>query len=174
VVAAVAGVVGFIDPDRELADAAETRRRQIILEMGYKVPELRVYVRSGGSFANALRFLTDRPGGPFVRELYRVLQVYDITADLERGIKTVMEHNQECEPLMNLGGDLLAVLVEGGEIGVVLEAHADAAQHEQRRLLRQQGQDNSQQMSYVVAATTLIVIFLLVAGPALWTVVTTL
>ncbi len=168
------GLFGFFDPDSELAAAAERRRRQIILEMGYKVPELRVYVRSGRTFVAALRYLTSRPGGPFVRELYRALQVYDITADLERGLGTVIERNRLCEPLVNLCGDLMAVLAEGGELGAVLESHTDTAQHEQARLLRQQGQDNTQRMTYLVSGTTLVVIFVLVGGPALWTVVTSL
>ncbi|MBN1955665.1 MAG: type II secretion system F family protein [Anaerolineae bacterium] len=170
----LAGLFGFFDPDSEVAGAAETRRRQIILEMGYKVPELRVYVRSGKTFVAAMRYLTSRPGGPFVRELHRALSVYDITADLARGLQMVVERNRMCEPLANLCGDLLAVLSEGGEVGTVLEAHADTAQHEQRRLLRQQGQDNTQQMTYLVSGTTLVVIFVLVGGPALWTVVTSL
>ena len=165
------GLLGFVDPDSELSEAAEKRRRQIILEMGYKVPELRVYVRSGRTFVAALRYLTNRPGGPFVRELYRALTVYDITADLARGLRLVVERNRACEPLVNLCGDLLAVLAEGGEVGTVLEAHTETAQHEQRRLLRQQGQDNTQQMTYLVSATTLVVIFVLIGGPALWTVV---
>ncbi len=169
-----AAAAGFFDPDSELAEAAEKRRRQIILEMGYKVPELRVYVRSGGSFTNALRYLTERPGGPFIKEMHRALAVYDITADMERGLRSVLERNRMCEPLVNMCGDLMAVLAEGGELGGVLDTHADAAQHEQRRLLRQQGQDNTQQMSYVVSATTLIVLFLLIGGPALWVVVTSL
>jgi len=168
------GPVGFFDPDGELSEAAEKRKRQIVLEMGYKVPELRVYVRSGRTFVSALRYLTARPGGPFVKELHRALQVYDITADLERGLRVVMERNLLCEPLVNLCGDLMAVLAEGGELGVVLEAHTDTAQHEQQRLLRQQGQDNTQQMTYVVSATTLVVIFLLIGGPALWTVMVNL
>ena len=172
--AALGAVAGFFDPDRELAEAAENRRRQIILEMGYKVPELRSYVRVTRSLAAALRFLTQRPGGPFVRELHRVITIYDITSHMSRGLQAVIDHNAECEPLVNMCGDLLAILDESGEIGVVLEAHADAALHEQRRLLRQQGQDNTQSMSYVVAGTTLVVIFLLVAGPALWIVVNTL
>jgi hypothetical protein len=163
------GLAGFFDPDSEVTEAAENRRRQIILEMGYKVPELRVYVRSGRTFISALRYLTDRPGGPFVKEMHRALHIYDVTADLQRGLQAVVERNRHCEPLVNLCGDLLAVLAEGGEVGVVLEAHTEATQHEQRRQLRQQGQDNSQQMSYLVTATTLIVIFLLVGGPALWT-----
>jgi hypothetical protein len=168
-------LVGFMDPDSELAEAAEKRRRQIVLEMGYKVPELRVYVRSGRTFVAALRYLTNRPGGPFVRELYRALRVYDVAGgDLERGLRAVMEHNALCEPLVNLCGDLLAVLAEGGELGVVLEAHTDTAQHEQRRQLRQQGQDNTQQMTLVVAGTTLVVIMVLVGGPALWQVLTAL
>jgi Flp pilus assembly protein TadB len=170
----LAGVAGFFDPDAQVAEAADRRRRQIVLEMGYKVPELRVYVRSGRTFVSALRYITSRPGGPFVKELHRALVVHDITADLERGLRAVMEHNRLCEPLVNLCADLLAVLTEGGELAPVLETHAAAAQHEQRRLLRQQGQENTQQMTYVVAFTTLIVMFLLIAGPALWTVVVSL
>ncbi len=169
-----AGIIGFIDPDSEVAEAAEKRRRQIILEMGYKVPELRVYVRSGRTFVAALRYLTARPGGPFARELYRALAVYDITADLGRGLEAVIERNRLCEPLVNLCGDLLAVLAEGGEVGTVLEAHTETALHEQRRLLRQQGQDNTQQMSYLVTGTTLVVLFLLIGAPALWIVLTAL
>ena len=168
------GAVGFFDPDREVAEAAEHRRRQIVLEMGYKVPELRVYVRSGRTFVSALRYITSRPGGPFVEELHRALVVHDITADLERGLRAVMEHNRLCEPLVNLCADLLAVLTEGGELAPVLETHAAAAQHEQRRLLRRQGQENTQSMTYVVSFTTLVVMFLLVGSPALWVVLTNL
>jgi len=168
------GLVGFFDPDQEVADAAEKRKRQIVLEMGYKVPELRVYVRSGRTFVSALRYITARPGGPFVKELHRALQVYDITADMGQGLSVVIKHNELCEPLVNLCADLAAVLAEGGELGPVLEAHAEAAQHEQRRLLRRQGQDNTQAMTYVVSATTLIVIFLLIGAPALWTVLISL
>ena len=168
------GLVGFFDPDREVAEAAEHRRRQIVLDMGYKVPELRVYVRSGRTFVSALRYITSRPGGPFVKELHRALVVHDITADLERGLRAVMEHNRLCEPLVNLCADLLAVLTEGGELAPVLETHAAAAQHEQRRLLRQQGQENTQAMTYVVSFTTLIVMFLLIGSPALWIVLTSL
>jgi hypothetical protein len=174
VVAIAAGVAGFFDPDSELAGAAEKRRRQIILEMGYKVAELRAYIQSGRTFAAAMRYLTQRPGGPFVKELFRVLQIYDITADLDRGLRVVLERNAMCQPLISLIGDLLAMTGQGGEVGPVLEAHSDTAQHEQARLLRQQGEDNSQQMSYVVAGTTLVVIFLLIGMPALWTVMTTL
>jgi Flp pilus assembly protein TadB len=174
VAAIAAGVAGFFDPDSELAGAAEKRRRQIILEMGYKVAELRAYIQSGRTFAAAMRYLTQRPGGPFVKELFRVLQIYDITADLDRGLRVVLERNAMCQPLISLIGDLLAMTGQGGEVGPVLEAHSDTAQHEQARLLRQQGEDNSQQMSYVVAGTTLVVIFLLIGMPALWTVMTTL
>ena len=169
-----AGAVGFFDPDREVAEAAEHRRRQIVLEMGYKVPELRVYVRSGRTFVSALRYITGRPGGPFVKELHRALVVHDITADLERGLRAVIDHNRLCEPLVNLCADLLAVLTEGGELAPVLETHAAAAQHEQRRLLRQQGQENTQAMAYVVTFTTLIVMFLLIGSPALWIVLANL
>ena len=170
----ITGLVGFFDPDTELREAAERRRRQIILEMGYKVPELRAYVRSGRTFVSALRYLTSRPGGPFVKELYRVLRIYDITTDLERGLAAAKERNATCESMVNLCGDLMAAIAEGGEVGKVLETHAEAAQHEQQRMLRQQGQDNTQQMSYVVTATTLIVVFLLIGAPALWNVVVSL
>jgi hypothetical protein len=163
------GLAGFFDADSELIEAAENRRKQIVIEMGYKVPELRVYVRSGRTFVSALRYLSDRPGGPFVKEMHRALHIYDVTADLQRGLRAVIERNRHCEPLVNLCGDLLGVLADNGEVGVVLEAHSEAAQHEQRRQLRQQGQDNSHQMSYVVTATTLFVIFMLVGAPALWT-----
>ncbi len=168
------GLVGFFDPDQEVADAAEKRKRQIVLEMGYKVPELRVYVRSGRTFVSALRYLTSRPGGPFVKELHRALAVYDITADLERGLRAVIDHNPLCEPLVYLCADLLAVLSEGGELGPVLEAHAETALHEQQQLLIRQGQENTQAMTYLVSFTTMMVLALLVGAPALWTIVISL
>jgi Flp pilus assembly protein TadB len=174
VVAAIGGFVGTVDPDNEVSTAAEERRKQIVLEMGYKVPEMRAYVRSGRSFVSAVRYLTSRPGGPFVKELLRALRIYDITSDVERGMRAVMEANPLCQPLVNLCGDLVAVESEGGEIGPVLEAHTESAQHEMRRMLRQQGQINTQQMMYVVAGAMLIVTFILVGGPALWIVITSL
>jgi hypothetical protein len=174
VIGAAGAAFGFFDPGSAVKEAAEARRRQIVLEMGYKVPELRAYVQSGRTLVAAMRYLTNRPGGPFVRELHRALQVYDLSSDLERGLQVVMERNALCEPLTNLCGDLLAVVSEGGEVGVVLEAHAETALHEQRRQLRQQGQDNTQRMGLVVAGTTLVVMFVLIGGPALWTVMNSL
>ena len=105
---------------------------------------------------------------PFIIQEWEDGQPPKTTAELD-GLCAVMARNGLCEPLVTFCGDVLAVLAEGGELGPVLDAHADAAQHEQRRLLRQQGQDNTQQMVYVVAATTLLVIFVLAGGPALWT-----
>jgi len=174
VVAAIAGAVGFTDPDRELADAAEERRRQIILEMGTKVPEMRSYVMAGRHILFILRDLTDRPGGPFVQELHRALSVYSQVTDIVRGLETVIDYCRPCQPLVNLCADLIAQHEEGGELGKVLSTHAETAQHEQARLLRQQGQDNTQAMMYVVAATTLIVIFILVGAPAMWILVQSL
>jgi hypothetical protein len=173
-IAVIAAVVGFFDTDRELAEAAEERRRQIILEMGTKVPEMRTYILAGRSILFILRDLTERPGGPFVQELRRILDVYSLTTSVERGFEAVIDHCRPCQPLLNLCVDLLALHKEGGDLGKVLNTHADTAQHEQARLLRQQGQDNTQQMMYVVAATTLIVIFILVGAPAMWILVQTL
>jgi len=174
VVAVIAAVVGFFDPDRELAEAAEERRKQIILEMGTKVPEMRTYILAGRSIMFILRDMTDRPGGPFVQELRRIQAVYSLTTDVERGFEAVIDYCRPCQPLVNLCVDLFALHKEGGDLGKVLNTHADMAQHEQARLLRQQGQDNTQQMMYVVAATTLIVIFILVGAPAMWILVQTL
>jgi Flp pilus assembly protein TadB len=173
-IAAIAGAAGFTDPDRELADAADERRKQIVLEMGTKVPEMRSYVLAGRSILFVLRHLADRPGGPFVQELHRILAVYSLTTDVGRGLEAVIDYCRPCQPLVNLCADLLALHQEGGDLGKVLSTHADTAQHEQARLLRQQGQDNTQQMMYVVAATTLIVIFILVGAPAMWILVQSL
>ena len=178
VVAGIAAVVGFFDPDSDLAGKAEERRRQIILEMGTKVPEMRTYILSGVSLPDLLRRiirgLTDRPGGPFVEELSRALQVYASTSSLPRGLELMIDRNQLCQPMVNLCGDMLSIVNEGGELGKVLDTHADMALHEQRRLLRQQGQENTQNMSLVVSGTTMVVIFLLTGGPALWVVLQSL
>jgi Flp pilus assembly protein TadB len=174
VVALGAGLVGFFDPDRELVEAADKRRRQLILEMGTKVPEMRAYVLSGMAILDTLRHMVRRPGGPFIQELYRIRAVYSLTTDLARGYEAVLDHCRPCQGLVNLMADLMAQHKEGGDLGKILDTHADAAQHEQARLLRQQGQDNTQQMMYVVAATTLVVIFLLVGSPALWILVQSL
>jgi hypothetical protein len=178
VVAGIAAVVGFFDPDSDLAGKAEERRRQIILEMGTKVPEMRTYILSGVSLPDLLRRiirgLTDRPGGPFVEELSRALQVYASTSSLSRGLELMIDRNQLCQPMVNLCGDMLSIVNEGGELGKVLDTHADMALHEQRRLLRQQGQENTQNMSLVVSGTTMVVIFLLTGGPALWVVLQSL
>ena len=170
IVGLVAGLIGFTDPDRELSEAVEKRRRQMVIEMGHKVPEMRTYVRAGRTLPRVLRRMTDRPGGPFVQELYRVLEVYAATSNLERGLRMVMQRNRLCQPLVNLCGDLMAAIESGGNLGPLLDAHADAAQHEQRRMLRQQGEDNAQEMGLVVAGTTLLVMFMLIGAPALWTV----
>jgi Flp pilus assembly protein TadB len=167
VVGAVLGYVGFVNPDSQLASAASQRQKELSLEMGFRVPELRADVMSGSTIQRAIRGMAHRPGGPFVEELRRAVTVLDVSRDEAQAMDYLLDRNRNNELMTEFANSVKMVSRQGGQIGPVLNVIADLAQERLRLSITTQARKNLQEMTRPIALASLIVTTLLVIVPAL-------
>jgi len=161
------GYVGYLGPFGQLEAAVKERQYRMQIEMAFRLPELAAIVSSGKSILQALRTLTERPGGPLATELARLLRLYDATTSLETAANAVVEHNR-FPPLTEFLRQILMVELRGGTIAPTLNVQAETAQANLQRRLLEQGLANAGAMEMPVLVTSLLVMMGLIAGPAIW------
>jgi Flp pilus assembly protein TadB len=167
---AVAGFVAFMaysNPDSQLAGAAGKRQRELTLEMGFRIPELRADVLSGATIQRAIRGMARRPGGPFVEELRRAVAVLDVTRDDAQAMEYMLDRNAGNELMSEFANSVKMVSRQGGQIGPVLNVIADLAQERLRLTISNQARKNLNEMTRPIALSSLIVTTLLIIVPAL-------
>ncbi len=167
------GFVGWLLPDTKLEGAVKKRQHLLTVEMGYRIPELAAYVRAGNSVIRAFRHLADRPGGPFIAEIRRVLAVYDATTSLSVALEQMVERNQ-MRATSEFGQQVLMVEKEGGSLGPALDVLSESAQDNLRCRLKEQAESNANAMTLPVKGGLSLVIFMLVGSPALYIVLQSL
>jgi hypothetical protein len=166
----VGGVVGlfmFTSPDGKLAGAAAKRQRELTLEMGFRIPELRADVMGGNTVQRAIRGMARKPGGPFVEELRRAVTVLDVTKDDTLAMDQLIERNEGNELLTEFANSIKMVSRQGGQIGPVLNVLADLAQQRLRLTIQSQARKNLQEMTRPIGLSNLVVTSLLIIAPAL-------
>jgi Flp pilus assembly protein TadB len=161
------GIFGYTNPDQSVAGAAAARQREISLEMGYRIPELRADVMGGSTIQRAMRSLSKRPGGPFVDELRRAVLVLDITKDDTMAMDQLMERNFGNELLTEFANSVKMVSRQGGQIGPVLNVLAELAQQRLRLQITSQARKNLQEMTRPIGLSNLFVMSLLIITPAI-------
>ena len=163
------GLMGFDRfgaPDSALSSAASKRQRELTLEMGYRIPELRADVMAGNTIQRAIRNMARRPGGPFVEELRRSVAVLDITKDDTLAMDQLVERNEGNELLAEFANNLRMVSRQGGQIGPVLTVLAELAQQRLRLTIQAQARRNLQEMTRPIGVSNLLVTTLLIVAPA--------
>ncbi len=171
--ALVGALQGWIMPDGKLKAAVKQRQHELIVEMAFRIPELAAYVSTGRSLPRAFRYLAGRPGGPFVAELRRMLAIYDATTSLPTAIEQLIARNR-LRALTEFGQQILMVEKEGGSIGPALAVLSRSAQGTLKRRLDEQAADNAGAMGLPVSGGAMLAVFLLVGGPALYIVLSSL
>jgi Flp pilus assembly protein TadB len=166
-IGAVLGYVGFINPDSQVGSAASTRQKELSLEMGFRVPELRADVMAGATIQRAIRGMARRPGGPFVEELRRAVTVLDVSRDEAQAMDYLLDRNRSNELMTEFANSVKMVSRQGGQIGPVLNVIADLAQERLRLSITSQARKNLQEMTRPIALASMIVTTLLVIVPAL-------
>jgi pilus assembly protein TadC len=169
----IGALQGWIVPDSRLKAAAKKRQHELTVEMSFRIPELAAYVSTGRSIIRAFRYLAGRPGGPFRAEIRRTLAIYDATTSLSVAISQMIERNR-MRALTEFGQQILLVEQEGGSIGPALDVLARSAQRALKRRLDEQAADNAAAMGLPVSGGAMLVVFLLVGGPALYIVLSSL
>jgi Flp pilus assembly protein TadB len=169
-VAGMAAYFGWTAPDTALRSAAARRQRNIGLEMGYRLPELRSDVLAGRTVMSAMRELSRRPGGAFVEELRRVVLAFDVQKDEAAALAVLIDRNHNNEIVSEFVNQMTMAIVHGHEVNRVLNVLAAAAQ---QRLLQQvavQGRLNAQEMGRPLAAGSVLILALLIMLPASFTI----
>lgn len=163
----VFGYASFRSPDSMLAAAALRRQREMALEMGYRIPELRADVLAGFTIQRAIRNLAVRPGGPFVEELRRAATILDITKDDTLAMDQLIDRNEGNELLAEFANSIKMVSRQGGQISPILNVLADQAQQHLRLNIQGQARRNLQEMTRPIGLSSLVVTSLLIIIPAL-------
>lgn len=168
----VFAMLGYTNPDGQLAGAAASRQRELALEMGFRIPELRSDVMGGATIQRAMRNMSRRPGGPFVEELRRAVLTLDITKDDTVAMDQLIDRNANNELLLEFANSVKMVSRQGGQIGPVLNVLADLAQQRLRLNITSQARRNLQEMTRPIGLSNLIVMALLIVLPALAAILT--
>ena len=163
-------MMNYASPDSALAEAAITRQKELTLEMGFRVPELRADVIAGNTIQRAIRNMSKRPGGPFVEELRRAVQILDVTRDETLAMDQLLDRNVGNELLTEFGNSVKMVSRQGGQIGPVLNVLSDLAQQRLRLSIISQARKNLQEMTRPIAMSNLLVMSMLIILPALATI----
>lgn len=164
------GMMSFTSPDSSLQAAAVKRQKELQLEMGFRVPELRADVIAGSTIQRAIRNMSKRPGGPFVEELRRAVMILDVTRDETQAMDQLLERNTGNELLTEFGNSVKMVSRQGGQIGPVLNVLSDLAQQRLRLSIISQARKNLQEMTRPIALSNLLVMSMLIILPALATI----
>lgn len=175
--AAVGGGVGvssYGSPDQKLREAAVNRQREISLEMGYRIPELRSDVLAGNTIQRAIRNMGRRPGGPFVEELRRAVELLDITKDDVAAMDQLIERNEGNELIIEFANNLKLVSRQGGQISPVLDVLADVAQQRLKLQIQSQARRNVQEMTRPIGLSSMFITTMLIIVPAIVGVVASL
>ncbi len=159
--------LGYTSPDAQLAAAALSRQRELSLELGYRIGEIRSDVLAGITLPTAIGNLSRRAGGPFVEELRRMTTALKVDADEVAAVNTLLDRNQNNEFVTEFGNTVRMALLHGARVESALNALADAAQIRLRQTIQAQGRRNAQEMARPVALTTTLVISMLVIAPAI-------
>lgn len=160
------GLFAYQLPDSSLAAAAARRQRELSLEMGYRIPELRSDVLAGSTIQRAMRNLSIRPGGPFVEEIRRAVTILDITKDDTLAMDQLIDRNDGNELVAEFANSVKMVSRQGGQIGPVLNVLSDQAQQHLRLSIQAQARKNLQEMARPVGLGSLIVTSMLIILPA--------
>ncbi len=164
------GAVGgsaYGSPDKKLQETAINRQREISLEMGYRIPELRSDVLAGNTIQRAIRNMGRRPGGPFVEELRRAVEVLDITKDDTVAMDQLIDRNEGNELIIEFANNLKLVSRQGGQIAPVLDVLADVAQQRLRLQIQSQARRNVQEMTRPIGLSSMIITTMLIIVPAI-------
>jgi tight adherence protein C len=163
--------LGYVSPGGRLEAAVRERRHRMVIEMAFRLPEMAAIVSTGKSITQACRTMIERPGGPFITELARLLRVYDTTMSMALAVEAVVQHNHFA-PLTEFFRQVLLVEQQGGAIGPTLQVQAEAAQNTLQRWLLEQGLQNAGIMELPVVAGSMVVTMILVGGPAVYLLLT--
>jgi hypothetical protein len=167
-------LLGFGEPDGKLIDSAVDRQRELGLEMGFRIAELRSDVLAGYTMQRAIRNMASKPGGPFIEELKRIVAVLNTSKDDSVAMDAFMDRNSGSEIVQEFGNQIKMVTREGGEIAPALNVLTEAAQNRLRQQIMQQGRKNLQDMSRPVGIVSLVVTFMLIIIPVVFSIINSL
>jgi Flp pilus assembly protein TadB len=163
----VAGLLAYSSPDQALQSAAVRRQRELSLEMGYRIPELRSDVLAGNTIQRAMRNMSRRPGGPFVEELRRAVIVLDVTKDDTLAMDQLIDRSSGNELVIEFANSIKMTSRQGGQIGPVLNVLADLAQQRLRLQIESQARRNLMEMTRPIGIGSLVITTFLIIAPAI-------
>lgn len=166
ILALILGMLGYGQPDEVLRAAATQRQDELSLEMGYRISELRADVLAGLTIQRAMTEMANRPGGPFVEEMRRVVAVLrmkdndDIVA-----MDSFIDRNRGNELVEEFANQVKLVSQRGGQISHALNVLADSAQQRLKVQINAQALKNLSAMQLPLSGSQVFILTMLVIVP---------
>jgi hypothetical protein len=150
----VGAFLGFLEPDTMLSKAARNRQDSMTIELGFGVPKLHSIVERNPSIVDGVRELIEEPGGPFIEEMTRVMNIYGSARNMTTGLTEMIARNTNDAVREFCTSMRMAVERRGGNLGEALARQSLKARHQMRRYVKQRSIRNkrataAQTYSYV-------------------------
>ncbi|MDR7427991.1 MAG: type II secretion system F family protein [Armatimonadota bacterium] len=157
--------LGWLVPDRAIANAERERREQLILDAASALDRLAIYVAAGHALPAAVRSMAERPGGAWVAELRKIAADYAVTGDFPGALEQAIERNGRLPEIARVCERLRAAYeMGGGGVAQSLRRMAQDARHTIRLLIAERGYRNAVYM-VIPAFFAIIAIAVILIGP---------
>ena len=107
-------VIGWMMPDRIIANAERERVEQLILDAASTLDRLAIFVAAGNALSAAVTSLAARPGGAWVAEFRRIAAHYATHGDFAAALEDAIERNGRLPDVARVCERLRAAYVMGG------------------------------------------------------------
>lgn len=164
-VAGALGVGGFFLPDMTLNSALQERREAILTEMAFALDRMAIIAAAGNTLPVTIRKVALTGGGPFCRELQRVIATYDVEGSLAPGLEEMVQRTGMQE-VATFAARVRLVQEQGGSIVPALRQMGASARAKLNLMLEERGERNALTMIVPVSSLILPAAVIVVVAPA--------
>jgi tight adherence protein C len=165
VLAAVAGLVGYVLPDRMLKEQKHAREQQIVRGMPGAVDMLTLAVEAGMDFIAALQRVLDKGArGPLREEIATIINDIRL-GDSRAGALRAFGNRINVPEVVSFVGVLVQADKLGASIGAVLRSQADRMRTERFQRAEKAGAAASQKLLVPLALFIFPAVLIVIIGP---------
>jgi len=159
------GALGFFAPDMTLDSELEKRQELILTEMAFSLDRMAIIAAAGNTLPVAIRKVALAGGGPFARELQRVIATYDVEGSLAPGLEEMVQRTGMQE-VATFAARVRLVQEQGGSIVPALRQMGASTREKLNLLLEERGERNALAMIVPISALVLPAAVIVIAAPA--------
>lgn len=162
------GLVGLFLPDYHLNQLIRKRREALRTEMAFVLHRLVIHLESSNTMPMAIERVTEKPGGPFVRELREVLQDFNTGKFLGPAMQNLAARNPGIEDVARFAELVIRADRLGQPLSQPLRNMANVMQAKVEAKIESSGLATSVKMVLPIGLLVLPAIGIVAMGPAVY------